>query len=154
MHPPTPNTAAVRVRGVEEAGMAHLTPHVEQGTLTLREPDAEHTIAVGSPAWFSWLETATAFTFASAHGTFTARRERSSSGRGDWYWRAYQHRAGTRRRAYLGKAAELSLERLQTIATHLANAGALEQELDTIGAGGHAPRAVSREQQALPSGTV
>jgi len=105
--PTTPNTVAVRVRGVEEGGMAHLTPHVEQGTLTLREPDAEHMIAVGSPAWFTWLETATGFTFACAHGTFTARRERSSSGRGAWYWRAYQHRAGTRRRAYLGKAADL-----------------------------------------------
>src|SRR6266542_5177005 len=152
--PTTPNKAAVRVRGVEEGGMAHLTPHVEQGTLTLSERDAEHTIAVGSPAWFSWLETATAFTFASSYGTFTARRERSSSGRGDWYWRAYQHRAGTRGRAYLGKAAELSLERLQTVVAQLANAGALEQVLDTIGAGGDAPRAVSRHQQALPSGTV
>jgi LuxR family transcriptional regulator, maltose regulon positive regulatory protein len=103
--------------------MAHPTPHVEQGTLTLREPGAEHTIAVGTPGWFEWLETATAFTFAHSHGTFTARRERSSSGRGDWYWRAYHHRAGTRQRAYLGKAAELSLERLQTVAAQLANAG-------------------------------
>src|SRR5439155_18069953 len=93
MHLPTPNTAAVRVRGIKEAGMAHPTPHVEQGTLTLREPDPDHTIAVGTSAWFTWLETATAFTFACAHGTFTARRERASSGRGAWYWRAYQHRA-------------------------------------------------------------
>src|SRR6266545_2462204 len=152
--PTTPNTVAVRVRGVEEGGMAQLTPHVEQGTLTLREPDAEHMIAVGSPAWFTWLETATGFTFACAHGTFTARRERSSSGRGAWYWRAYQHRAGTRRRAYLGKAAELSLERLHTVAAHLANAGLLEQAPDRVGAGGDGPLAVSREQQALPSGTV
>lgn len=94
---------------------------MEQGTLTLREPDAEHMIAVGTSAWFTWLEKATAFTFACVHGTFTARREHSSSGRGAWYWRAYQHRAGTRRRAYLGKAAELSLERLHTVAAHLAN---------------------------------
>jgi len=134
--------------------MAHLTPHVEQGTLTLREPDAEHTIAVGSSAWFEWLETATGFTFACAHGTFTARRERSSSGRGAWYWRAYQHRAGTRRRAYLGKAAELSLERLHTVAAHLANTGALEQAPDRAGVGGDAPLAVALSQQALPSGTV
>jgi LuxR family maltose regulon positive regulatory protein len=134
--------------------MAHQTPHVDQGTLTLRQPDEEHTIAVGSPAWFRWLETATAFTFASSYGTFTARRERSSSGRGDWYWRAYQHRAGTRRRAYLGKAAELSLERLQTVVAQFANAGVLEQTPDQAEAGGDAPRAVSREQQALPSGTV
>src|SRR5215216_1010688 len=154
MHPPTPNTAAVRVRGVEEAGMAHLTPHVEQGTLTLRGPGAEHTIAVGTPGWFEWLETATAFTFAHSHGTFTARRERSSSGRGDWYWRAYQHHAGTRRRAYLGKATELSLERLHTVAAHLAHAEVMEQAPDMAGAGEDAPLAVSREQPALPSGTV
>src|SRR4051794_33511545 len=95
--PTTPNTVAVRVRGVEEGAMAHPTPQVAQGTLTLSQPDAEHTIAVGTAAWFTWLETAMAFTFASAHGTFTARRERSSSGRGGWYWRAYHHHAGTRR---------------------------------------------------------
>src|SRR5690349_9449523 len=94
--PLAPNTAAVRVRGVEEVGMARPTPHVQQGTLTLNGPDAEHTIAVGTAAWFTWLETATVFTFASEHGTFTARRERSSSGRGAWYWRAYHHRDGTR----------------------------------------------------------
>jgi LuxR family transcriptional regulator, maltose regulon positive regulatory protein len=134
--------------------MAHPTPHVEQGTLTLSERDAEHRIAVGSPAWFTWLETATAFTFASSHGTFTARRERSSSRRGDWYWRAYQHRAGTRRRAYLGKAAELSLERLQTVAAQLAEAGVLEQPPDRTGAGRDAPLAASLSQQALLSGTV
>src|SRR6266496_4433180 len=139
MRPPPRTRPRFGVRGVEEGGMAHLTPHVEQGTLTLSEPNAEHTIAVGSPAWFRWLATATAFTFASSYGTFTARRERSSSGRGDWYWRAYQHRAGTRRRAYLGKAAELSLERLHTVAAHLANAGLLEQAPDRVGAGGDAP---------------
>jgi LuxR family transcriptional regulator, maltose regulon positive regulatory protein len=122
--------------------MAHQTPHVEQGTLTLRGPDEEHTIAVDTPAWFAWLETATAFTFACTHGTYTARRERSSSRRGDWYWRAYHHQAGTRRRAYLGKAAELSLQRLQTVAAQLATAGRT------------APLAVSLSQQALPNGTV
>jgi LuxR family maltose regulon positive regulatory protein len=132
--------------------MAHPPPHVEQETL--RRPDEEHTIAVGSQAWFTWLDTATAFTFACSDGTFTARRERSSSGRGAWYWRAYQHGAGTRRRAYLGKAAELSLERLQTVAAHLANLGVREQAPDRAGADGGALLAVSRDQQALPSGTV
>ena len=121
--------------------MAHPTPHVEQGTLTLREPDADHTIAVDTPAWFTWLETATGFTFACAHGTFTARRERSSSGRGAWYWRAYQHRAGTRRRAYLGKAAELSLERLHTVAAHLASADVAEQAPDRAEPDGNVPLA-------------
>ena len=112
--------------------MAHPTPHVEHGTLTLREPDTEHTIAVGAPAWFAWLETATAFTFASTHGIFTARRERSSSGRGAWYWRAYHHHAGTRRRAYLGKATELSLERLHTVAAQLATLEDLAHRQPTV----------------------
>jgi LuxR family transcriptional regulator, maltose regulon positive regulatory protein len=100
--------------------MAHSTPHVEQGTLTLPGVGGEQHLAVGSPAWFRWVETAMAFTFAGQQGRFTARRERTGSGRGGWYWRAYVYRNGTRQRAYLGLAAELSLERLETIAAQLA----------------------------------
>ncbi|HEX9373595.1 MAG TPA: LuxR C-terminal-related transcriptional regulator [Roseiflexaceae bacterium] len=124
--------------------MAPPTPHVEQGTLVLGRPDAEHTIAVGSSAWFTWLSAATAFTFTSPDGAFTARRERASSGRGGWYWRAYQHRAGVRRRAYLGKAEELTLERLHAVAASLATADAL----------GQAPLGESIERAALPTGTA
>src|SRR5262249_17687006 len=98
--------------GTEEAGMAGTTPHVERDTLTVGSPGAEQAVVVGPPAWFRWLETATAFTFACSDGTFSARRERASSRRGGWYWRAYQRRGGVRRRAYLGKADELTLERL------------------------------------------
>jgi hypothetical protein len=100
--------------------VARAKPHVEQGTLILHEPGAEHRIVVGTPDWFQWVETAAVFTFASAEGVFTARRERSSSGRGGWYWRAYHDRAGRRQRAHLGIAAELSLERLQRVAAQLA----------------------------------
>ena len=74
--------------------MARTTPHVEQGTLRMGPPGAERIIDVGTPAWFTWLSTATAFTFSCPDGTFTARRERASSGRGGWYWRAYQRRDG------------------------------------------------------------
>jgi LuxR family maltose regulon positive regulatory protein len=93
---------------------------VEQGILTLRSADGEQRIVVGAPDWFQWLETATMFTFASAQRAFTARRERASSGRGGWYWRAYHDRAGVRQRVYLGVAAELSLERLEAVAAQLA----------------------------------
>jgi len=92
--------------------------------LTIGPPGAEQAIAVGTPAWFRWLETATAFTFASSDGTFSARREHSSSGRGGWYWRAEQRRAGVQRRAYLGKAAELTLEQLHAVAASRASAAA------------------------------
>lgn len=107
--------------------MAHPTPHVEQGTLTLTRSDGAQTIAVGTPAWFAWLETATSFMFVGAHGTFTARRERASSGRGAWYWRAYHHRGGERKRAYLGRPEELSLERLHTVAAQLAESSQTPQ---------------------------
>lgn len=100
--------------------MAQPTPHVERDVLTLESSAGASTIAVDSPAWFSWLEQASAFSFTSPQGSFTARRERASNGRGDWYWRAYRYRGGARRRAYLGRAAELSLERLQMVAAQLA----------------------------------
>jgi LuxR family maltose regulon positive regulatory protein len=134
--------------------MAQPTPHVEHGTLLLGRPDAEQTIAVDSPAWFLWLETATAFSFAGPTGTYVARRERASSGRGGWYWRAYQHREGTRRRAYLGKPTELTLERLQAVAASLAGPGAPKQELPQPGANEGLPVGESIEHLTLPTGTA
>jgi len=104
--------------------MAGTTPHLEQATLTVVLPGAEQAIAVGSPAWFTWLKTATAFTFACPEGSFTARRERASSKRGGWYWPAEQRRGGVRRRAYLDKAEELTLAQLQAVAATLASANA------------------------------
>src|SRR5215470_7634810 len=144
MRPPAlaPNTVVVWGRGSQEAGMAGTTPHVERDTLTVGLPSAEQAIAVGTPAWFRWLETATAFTFASSDGTFSARRERSSSGRGGWYWRAEQRRGGVRRRAYLGKAEELTLERLHTVAASLAGVVA------------PAPADDGRSRPTLPTGTA
>jgi LuxR family transcriptional regulator, maltose regulon positive regulatory protein len=106
--------------------MGQPTAQVAQGRLTLRDADGDHTLVVGSSAWFAWLETATAFSFVDAQATFTARRERASSGRGGWYWRAYHQQAGLRRRAYLGRTAELSLERLQLVAAQLAARRAAE----------------------------
>ena len=88
--------------------MAGTTPHVERDTLTVGSPSAVQTIEVGTPAWFHWLDTAAAFTFAGPCGTFTARRERASSGRGGWYWRAYQGMAA--RAAALGDLGESAPE--------------------------------------------
>jgi hypothetical protein len=74
-------------------------------------------IAVGTPAWFAWLEEAITFAFASEQGSFTARKERS--GRSGWYWKAYRKRDGALHRAYLGKAADLTIDRLNAIASGL-----------------------------------
>jgi len=134
--------------------MPRTTPHVENDTLRVGPPGAEHAIAVGSSAWFAWIETATAFTFVSPHGTFTARRERASSGRGSWYWRAYQRRAGVRRRAYIGKAAELTPAQLHAVATSLAGAAAPPAALAQRMVGAAAPAAAPPAPLALPSGTA
>lgn len=74
-------------------------------------------LVVGSQAWFTWLETATAFIFRSAEGHYTARKERYR--RGGWYWKAYRSVGGKLHRAYLGKSATLDLAQLTKANTHL-----------------------------------
>jgi ATP-dependent Clp protease ATP-binding subunit ClpA len=73
-------------------------------------------VIVGSDAWYTWLasESARSFTFRSQLGTFTARREQKRNG---WYWYIYRKQQGKLHKAYLGRAKELSLERLTTTAT-------------------------------------
>jgi LuxR family maltose regulon positive regulatory protein len=77
-------------------------------------------ILVGTPAWFAWLEDATAFAFSSPSGSFTAHKERRT--RGGWYWKAYRTVNGTLQRAYLGKGENLTLVRLERAAMKLASA--------------------------------
>ncbi len=74
---------------------------------------------IGTPAWYSWLQTATTFTFTNDKGTFTARCEQAGNKRGGWYWRAYHKHAGKRRRVYLGRSQEVTPERLSAVATYL-----------------------------------
>jgi LuxR family maltose regulon positive regulatory protein len=96
--------------------MTRTTPQVEHDLLSGHGGAAP--IAVGSSAWFAWLEQASLFAFRFGAGGFTARRE--SRARGGGYWRAYRTVAGRQRRAYLGRATDLTLERLQAAASQLA----------------------------------
>jgi LuxR family transcriptional regulator, maltose regulon positive regulatory protein len=98
--------------------MAHATPQVK-GTLLLRPDHRGDLITVGTEAWFAWLEQASPFAFVGAGGRYTARKERA--GRSGWYWKAYRMERGRLRRAYLGKSAELTLERLSAAADSLAD---------------------------------
>ena len=93
--------------------MARTTAQVDGATLVLPGHDASP-ITVDTPAWFAWLEHATTFTFTSPSGRFTARKERQARGGG--YWKAYRTAHGTLHRAYLGKAQDLTLERLNRAA--------------------------------------
>jgi LuxR family maltose regulon positive regulatory protein len=99
--------------------MARATPHIIDGVLTYRDAMHEHTIPVGSPLWWQWLAAQTSSTFRFEHrlGHFTARRERKHDG---WYWYAYRKRGGTLQKVYLGKSADLTLDRLQEVAAALA----------------------------------
>ena len=77
-------------------------------------------LAVGSPAWFAWLagDGARSFAFRSPAGAYTARKERRQ--RGGAYWVAYRTAAGRQHKLYLGRAEDLSLERLDAAAVTLA----------------------------------
>ncbi|HTK07049.1 MAG TPA: tetratricopeptide repeat protein [Ktedonobacteraceae bacterium] len=108
--------------------MARTTPTVHTNKLSYREHGDELEIAVGTPAWYVWLETATSFAFHDSSGSFTARRERSTNKRGGWYWKAYSRRGGKLRHAYLGKSETLTPERLQAIALELAQYNQQEQQ--------------------------
>ncbi len=82
--------------------MTHMTRAVNKpavvrdGILHLRGAPTEQPIAVGSAAWYAWLETATGFSYEGSSGHFGARRERFQ--RGGWYGTApAPSRAGRRR---------------------------------------------------------
>jgi DNA-binding SARP family transcriptional activator len=72
------------------------------------------TIAVGSAAWYAWLadDRNRSFSLTTATGRVTVRREQK---RHTWYWYAYQRRAGKLHKAYVGRTAELTPERLQSV---------------------------------------
>jgi predicted ATPase/DNA-binding CsgD family transcriptional regulator len=88
----------------------------------LHVPDREaneHTlVVVGSERWYSWLaeEQNRSFSFRNAVGTFTVRREHKRHGQ---YWYIYRKSGGRLRKAYLGKAEEVTLERLGQVAAML-----------------------------------
>ena len=97
--------------------MARL-PAVRDGLLTVEPSTAQ--VPVGTSAWFNWLQEAAAFTFASAGGAFTARREDRAGHR---YWYAYRRKAGRLHKTYLGQTAELTLPWLEQTAHILAEKG-------------------------------
>ena len=91
------------------------TPKIISGRI-YTEDDFTGTL-VGSQAWFIWLSSDTTFYYESRLGTFTAHPE--SRQRGDHYWTAYRRYAGSLRRVYLGKADQLTPQRLEEVALRL-----------------------------------
>jgi LuxR family transcriptional regulator, maltose regulon positive regulatory protein len=119
-----------------------MTPIVQGDTLVYQQGRHEQTLAVGTAAWYSWLETASTFAFVSGSGTFTARREQSGHKRGGWYWKAYRKQHGKLSSRYLGKSKTLTLAHLQAAAQALADApGRITQAGDADSAIPFAPPA-------------
>ena len=129
--------------------MARSTPRVEGAALVGLEGEAS-SIEVGSPAWYAWLEDASTFAFTSDQGSFTARKEQS--GRVGWYWKAYRKHKGSLHRAYLGKSADLTLDRLTTIAADLAQHAAEPLRAKSLGA--TASGSSLAKAELLPAGTT
>lgn len=100
-------------------------------TLVYRHDGREETLRVGTASWYAWLEHASAFSFKSSAGSFTAHKTRAGNGRGSWYWRAYRRQRGHLSSLYLGASSNLTPERLQEAARQLsqsANTGAAAQD--------------------------
>jgi LuxR family maltose regulon positive regulatory protein len=116
-------------------------PSVADGLLQGTAAGGAAGLAVGSPGWFAWLadDAARSFSFRSPAGAYTARKERRQ--RGGVYWVAYRTAAGRQHKVYLGKAEDLTPERLAeaaaTLAGRITNAvpGASSGRMDQ-GAGG------------------
>src|SRR5262250_2935710 len=108
-----------------------MAPIVQGDTLVYQQDGHAQALAVGTPAWYSWLETASTFAFVSDCGTFTARRERSGHKRGGWYWKAYRKQRGKLSSTYLGKPEGLTLDRLNAAAQRLAQASVSDSKAPT-----------------------
>jgi hypothetical protein len=67
---------------------------VQSMLLTNQQDEGEAMEAVGSAAWFGWLEQATAFTFRDEVGHFTAHKTHAGNWRGESYWRATRRSHG------------------------------------------------------------
>ena len=127
--------------------MARTTAQVDGARLILPGHHASP-ITVDTPAWFAWLEQATTFTFTSPAGHFTARKERQARGGG--YWKAYRTAQGTLHRVYLGKAQDLSFDRLNHAAMTLAATSALRFRFERH----HQPSQRARSPSCLPTSSA
>jgi len=99
--------------------MAQNHPTVQKDMLIYQLDGQTREITLGTSEWYAWLGLASTFTFRSATGIFTARRERAGNKRGGWYWKAYRKRGGKLFSAYLGKSEALTVERLHAAMAQL-----------------------------------
>jgi hypothetical protein len=78
--------------------MAQRPPIVKDGLLTYPQGGSSAQVEVDSADWYTWLETASSFTFRSEYGSLAERKEQVGNRRGSLYWRAYCTREGKMQR--------------------------------------------------------
>ena len=99
---------------------------VRDGLLTIGGEDTAVSppIPLESSGWLDWLAQNKKFVFKCHAGHFTARRE---SRHGCDYWYGYRRRDGKLRKTYLGKSAEITVNRMEEAAANLAGYSLLKK---------------------------
>ena len=100
-------------------------PTVRNDTLLADPP-----VQVGTKGWFDWLGEARSFAYRGEAGRFTARHEERSGSR---FWYAYRRQDGVLRKTYLGRANELTAQRLDAAARTLAQLSASDTQQSMAG---------------------
>src|ERR1043165_6010087 len=87
----------------------------ESGSYELQDSRGERILSfiVEDSSWSSWLASAPSFTFRGRHTQLTIRKE--SRQRGEAYWYAYRRNGQKMIKKYLGRASELTFERLEEV---------------------------------------
>lgn len=96
------------------------TPRVDPTTGTVTLPATHAIMRFDDPQGRTWLATATHFYVDHPMGGYAARKDGRAQGSG--YWSAFRRFRGATFRAYLGKDANLTLERLREVGDDLAAA--------------------------------
>jgi LuxR family maltose regulon positive regulatory protein len=127
---------------------------VANGILVYEHQGQQVAMAVGTPSWYAWLETATTFTFVGVEGTFTAHKARAGNRRGGWYWRAARFQHGRAFRCYLGVSSNLTLFCLQEAARRLTMLASDESRRKTVESGRQKKRISSSPDVLTPLSIV
>ena len=104
----------------------------EQADYLLRtaENEAPRSVSEDGAGWLKWLEEHRAFAFHGRGGHLNLLKERRNRG-SEGYWYAYQRHEGRMLKRYVGRDEQLSIARLEEIATLLANRDHAKQEPGT-----------------------
>jgi LuxR family transcriptional regulator, maltose regulon positive regulatory protein len=92
----------------------------------LTEPGNEASRSLSEEDWRNWLEEHRAFAFHGRNGQINLLKEKRKRG-GEGYWYAYRRYAGKMIKRYLGRSAQVSIERLEELSMLLADEGEAEQ---------------------------